>query len=174
MTHYKTSSDISSAVCPMFTETAAYHICTDLKWRKLNKQKISFSFSLPRIIFLMFVSPTVSRKNKVSTKVALTILSRGITRSSRPNLEKDVCECLFSSARRKNKGVNCLSPILLLSPGGLADVSVPDVVGEDALGLVLQHLHAPRLAQARSLRLEQDNGLHAAALCRVWRHVAEP
>ena len=123
----------------------------------------------------MFVSPTVSRKNKVSTKVALTILSRGITRSSRPNLEKDVCECLFSSTRRKNKGANCLLPTpSLLSPGGLADVSVPDVVGEDALGLVLQHLHAPRLAQTRRLWFEQDNGLHAAALCRVWRHVAEP
>ena len=63
---------------------------------------------------------------------------------------------------------------LRCSPGWLADESIPDVVGEDALGLVLQRLHTPRLAQARRLRLEQDDGLHAAALCRVWRHVAEP
>ena len=59
-------------------------------------------------------------------------------------------------------------------PGGLADVSVPDVVREDALSLVLQHLHAARLGQAARLRLEEHDGLHAAALGGVRRHVAEP
>ena len=59
-------------------------------------------------------------------------------------------------------------------PGGLADVSVPDVVREDALCLVLQHLHAARLGQAARLRLEEHDGLHAAALGGVRRHVAEP
>ena len=37
-------------------------------------------------MFLIFVSPTVSRKNRLSTRFGLTILSRGITRTSRPNL----------------------------------------------------------------------------------------
>ena len=59
-------------------------------------------------------------------------------------------------------------------PGGLADVSVSDVVREDALRLVLQHLHAARLGQAARLRLEEHDGLHAAALGGVRRHVAEP
>ena len=59
-------------------------------------------------------------------------------------------------------------------PGGLADVSVPDVVREDALSLVLQHLHAAWLGQAARLRLEEHDGLHAAALGGVRRHVAEP
>ena len=59
-------------------------------------------------------------------------------------------------------------------PGGLADVSVPDVVREDALRLVLQHLHAAWLGQAARLRLEEHDGLHAAALGGVRRHVAEP
>lgn len=39
-------------------------------------------------MFLMFVSPTVSLKNKVSTRLDLTIRSKGITRSNRPNLNK--------------------------------------------------------------------------------------
>ena len=59
-------------------------------------------------------------------------------------------------------------------PGCLTEVSVPDVVREDALGLVLQDLHAPGLGQPRRLRLEEDDGLHAAALGGVRRHVAEP
>ena len=59
-------------------------------------------------------------------------------------------------------------------PGGLADVSVPDVVREDALRLVLQQLHAARLGQAARLRLEEHDGLHAAALGGVRRHIAEP
>ena len=70
-------------------ERAVYHICTDLKWEKYNQDDDFLEFKLPRMIFLMFVSPTVSRKNKVSPRVALTILSRGITSSSRPNLETE-------------------------------------------------------------------------------------
>ena len=112
---------------------------------------------------MIFVSPTVSLKNNVSTKVALTIRSSGITRSSRPNLKE-----------KKHLDIFSVDNTNVQRPGGLADVSVPDVVREDALRLVLQHLHAAGLGQAARLRLEEHDGLHAAALGGVRRHVAEP
>ena len=110
-------------------------------------------------MFLIFVSPTVSLKKRVSTRFALTILSRGITRSSRPNL---------------NRRLELAACSEMKLPGGLTEVSVPHVVGQDALGLVLQQLHAAWLGQAGGLRLEEDDCLHAAALRRVRRQVPEP
>lgn len=35
--------------------------------------------------------------------------------------------------------------------GGLAGIAVPDVVAQDALGLVLQHLHGVHIRQTRGL-----------------------
>ena len=110
-------------------------------------------------MFLIFVSPTVSLKKRVSTRFALTILSRGITRSSRPNL---------------NRRLELAACSEMKLPGGLTEVSVPHVVGQDALGLVLQQLHAAGRGQTGGLRLEQDDCLHAAALGGVGREVPEP
>ena len=86
------------------------------------------------MMFLIFVSPTVSLKNRLSTRFGLTILSRGITRSSRPNLSKKML-IVFCPCRER---------AVLVLPGGLTDVSVPHIVGQDALGLVLQELNAAR------------------------------
>ena len=63
---------------------------------------------------------------------------------------------------------------MVVLPCWLTDVSVPDIVRQDALGLVLQHLHTPGLRQSCGLWLEQDNGLHAATLSGVRRQVSEP
>ena len=93
----------------------------------------------------------------------MTIRSSGITRSSRPNLKE-----------KKHLDIFSVDNTNVQRPGGLADVSVPDVVREDALSLVLQHLNAARLGQPARLRLEEYDGLHAAALGGVRRHVAEP
>ena len=114
-------------------------------------------------MFLIFVSPTVSLKKRLSTRFGLTILSRGITRSSRPNLSKKMI--VFCPCRER---------AVLVLPGGLTDVSVPHIVGQDALGLVLQQLNTAGRGQAGRLWLEQDDCLHAAALGGVRRHVAEP
>ena len=112
-------------------------------------------------MFLIFVSPTVSLKKRLSTRFGLTILSRGITRSSRPNLSKKML-IVFCPSRE------------LVLPGRLADVSVPHVVRQDALGLVLQQLHTAGRGQTGGLWLEQDDCLHAAALGGVGREVPEP
>ena len=125
------------------------------------------------MMFLMFVSPTVSLKNKVSTRLDLTIRSKGITRSNRPNLNKML--------QRVTKGYRtyfcclCVRRYIAIKslPSGLADVSVPNIVCQDALGLILQHLHTPGLRQACGLRFEQDNCLHTATLCGVWGQVSE-
>ena len=63
---------------------------------------------------------------------------------------------------------------VLYWPGGLADVSVPHIICENTLSLVLQHLHTPHLTQTTGLWLEEDNGLHAATLCWIWRKISEP
>ena len=63
---------------------------------------------------------------------------------------------------------------MLYWPGGLADVSVPHIICENTLSLVLQQLHTPHLTQSTGLRLEEDNCLHAATLCWVWRKISEP
>ena len=55
-------------------------------------------------MFLMLVSPTVSLKKRASTMSALTILSRGITSSSRPNLGKYLQNCLSRAEQYKEQG----------------------------------------------------------------------
>ena len=64
--------------------------------------------------------------------------------------------------------------LLFVVPGGLADVSVPDVVREDALGLVLEQLHGPGVNQSSCLWFEEYDGLQTSALCGIRRNLSKP
>ena len=63
---------------------------------------------------------------------------------------------------------------VVVVPGWLADVSVPDVVCQDALGLVLQQLHAPGVHQSSCLWLEEHNSLQTTTLCGVRGDFSKP
>lgn len=57
--------------------------------------------------------------------------------------------------------------------GCLARVAQSHMVGEDALRLILQHLHRLHVAQAGGFGCEQGDGLHAAHLAAVGCDLAE-